>query len=123
MTEARFSSCLPAGGETTSRWNQDWIPKEAGHFGDTAPNGRTIIAQGFQAEGQLVPDLVGDNLIFRALLNKADGRCLSPGIYLFQRGSTEQKLPVRLTMGSEGGLELPQEGGLSAARGTGNHQN
>ncbi len=98
-------------------------PKEAGHFGDTAPNGRTIIAQGFQAEGQLVPDLVGDNLIFRALLNKADGRCLSPGIYLFQRGSTEQKLPVRLTMGSEGGLELPQEGGLSAARGTGNHQN
>ena len=42
------------------------------HFRNAAANGRGIIAEGFQPERQLVPDLVGRDLIFRTLLHKAD---------------------------------------------------
>ena len=42
------------------------------HFRNSAANGRGIIAEGFQPERQLVPDLVGRDLILRTLLHKAD---------------------------------------------------
>ena len=42
------------------------------HFRNSAANRRRIVAEGFQAERQLVPDLVGRDLILRTLLHKAN---------------------------------------------------
>ena len=47
-------------------------PEKRCHFCDAAANGRRVIAEGFQPERQLVPDLVGRDLILRTLLHKAD---------------------------------------------------
>ena len=56
--------------------------KKAGHFRHPAPDGSPVIAQTFQAKGQLVPDLVCHNLIVRVLLDKANFGCLGPGVHL-----------------------------------------
>ena len=47
-------------------------PEKRCHFRNSAANRRRIVAEGFQAERQLVPDLVGRDLIFGTLLHKAD---------------------------------------------------
>ena len=47
-------------------------PEKRRHFCHSAADGRRIVAEGFQPERQLVPDLVGRDLIFRTLLHKAD---------------------------------------------------
>ena len=47
-------------------------PEKRCHFRHAAADGRRVIADGFEAERQLVPDLVGRDLVFRTLLHKAD---------------------------------------------------
>ena len=47
-------------------------PEKRRHFRNAAANRRRIVAEGFQPECQLVPDLVGRDLILRTLLHKAD---------------------------------------------------
>ena len=51
-------------------------PEKARHFRNSAANRRRIVAEGFQPERQLVPDLVGRDLILRTLLHKAYFFCL-----------------------------------------------
>ena len=51
-------------------------PEKRRHFRNAAANRRRIVAEGFQPECQLMPDLVGNDLIFRALPNNAYFFCL-----------------------------------------------
>ena len=63
---------LPAG-QLCDRLVKPFLnPEKRCHFRNSAANRRRIVAEGFQAERQLVPDLVGRDLIFRTLLHKAD---------------------------------------------------
>ena len=50
----------------------------AGHFGNSGPHGLLGTAQAFQPEGQLVPDLVGNDLVVGILHHIADTGGLVP---------------------------------------------
>lgn len=62
------------------------------HFRHTAADGWCIASQTFQSESQLVPHLVGNELVFRALLHKADARGLRTLGKLRERTAVEKKL-------------------------------
>ena len=95
--------------------------EEAGHLRDSAPDLGVAYAQTLQTEGQLVPDLVGDDLAVRGLEDEADLRRLLLGGDVIQ-GPTLQGYGARpLSVGSQNGLELAQEGGFSAAGGARQH--
>ena len=60
------------------------------HLRHTAANGGGILSQTFQPEGQLVPHLIGDDLVLRGLLHKADAGSLGARIHLLQRRAAKQ---------------------------------
>ena len=62
-----------------------------------------------------MPHLVGDDLVFRGLLNDADAGRLNPGVRPLQRLAAEQDASRSDAVGRERGLQLPQQRGLSAA--------
>ena len=58
---------------------------------------------------------VGDDLVFRRLLDEADPGGLSPWIELWQRRPFKENVPLLFSVGREDGLQLAQERGFSAA--------
>ena len=96
--------------------------EEGRHLRHPAADGGGVRPQALQPEGQLVPHLVGDDLVFRRLLDKADAGRLGPLVHLVQGGVPEQDAPLPDPVGSQGGLQLPQQGGLAAARRAAQHQ-
>ena len=89
--------------------------EKGGHLGHPAPDGGRIISQALQAEGQLMPHLVGDNLVLRALLHKADSCALLALIQLLQRPSLKADVTHPAAMGGQYGLELTQQRGFPTA--------
>ena len=83
--------------------------EERRHFRNAAANGRGIIAEGFQAERQLVPDLVGDDLVFGALLDKADFFSLFALGQFVEILSVKQNFSGTSAMRREDGFELPEQ--------------
>ena len=92
------------------------------HFRDASSNRRRVIAERLEAEGQLVPDLVGDDLVITALLDKADGLGLFALRKTVERSSVEENLARASAMRSQNGLQLPQKRRFSAARRTAEHE-
>ena len=64
-----------------------------------------------------MPDLIRDDLVLRALLHKADALALLALVQRPQRSALEEDLPPEISRRGEDGLELPQQGALSAAGG------
>ena len=91
--------------------------EKAGHLRHPAADGGGVAAQALQAEGQLVPHLVGDDLVVRILQHEADAGALLPPGQGLQGLPLKQDAPLPEAVGGQGGLELPQQGGLSAAGG------
>ena len=89
-------------------------PEKAGHFRHTAANGRGIVAQTFQAESKLMPDLIGDNLAVRVLPDKPDTLTLLPYVPLLQRLSQKCNAAAGNTMGCQTGFQLPEQSTFSA---------
>ena len=84
-------------------------PEKRCHFRNAAANGRGIIAEGFQTERQLVPDLVGDDLVFGALLDKADFFSLFALGQFVEILSVKQNFSGTSAMRREDGFELPEQ--------------
>ncbi len=132
MTEARFNSCfcppessvllLPAGEFCDIFIKPGLYAEERGHLGHPPADSWGIVSQTFQSEGQLVPHLVGNDLVFRRLLDKADALGLGPLVKLVQRTALEENLAASSAMGGQNGLHLAQEGGISAPRRTAEDQ-
>ena len=90
--------------------------EKAGHFPHPPANDGGGQPQALEAEGQLVPDLIGDDLVFGVLHNEPDfGGGLAVG-KLLQRHAAVPDLPRFLPVGRKLTLQKPQEGGLPAAR-------
>ena len=96
--------------------------EECRHLRHPAADGGGVHPQALQPEGQLVPDLVGDDLVFRRLLDKADAGRQRPLVHPVQRRIPEQNTALPGPVRGQGGLQLPQQRGLAAARGTAQHQ-
>ena len=87
--------------------------KVAGHFRNSGTHGLLVTAQGFQAKCQLMPDLIGNDLVIRILHHIADLAGLVPLGNLFHRNAVEQDLTGVLTMRRQNGFQMPQQGGLA----------
>ena len=85
------------------------------HLRHTAADGGGVLSQTFQSEGQLVPHLVGDDLILRRLLHKADAGGLGALVHVLQWCIPEQDAARPDAVRGQRGLQLPQQRGLSAA--------
>ena len=83
--------------------------EETCHFGNTAANRRRVIAEGFQPERQLVPDLVGRDLILRTLLHKADCFRLFALVKIVKISALKEDFAVSASMRREDGFELPEQ--------------
>ena len=90
----------------------------AGHFRNPGTHGLLVAAQAFQAEGQLVPDLVRDDLIVRVLHDKADFCRLIPVGNLTQGHAVKENLPTAFSAGGQHGFQLTQQGAFPTAGGT-----
>ena len=66
--------------------------EERGHFSHPAADGWGVVSQALQSKGQLVPHLIGDDLVIRGLLDKADALRLLPLVQLVQREALKQDL-------------------------------
>ena len=97
-------------------------PKKGRHFRHPAADGGRIIAQALQPEGQLMPDLIRHQLIFRALLDEADALRLLPLGKAVQRSALQQQLACPASVGRQNGLQLPQQRAFAAAGGAAEHQ-
>ena len=89
--------------------------EKAGHFGHSPADGGGVKAKTFQTEGQLVPYLVGDNLVVGVLQHKTDACTLLPKGQVTQGGVFKENFALQHTVRGQRGLELPQKGGLAAA--------
>ena len=69
-----------------------------------------------------MPDLVCNDLIFRALPNNAYFFCLFALVKGIKISAIEQDLAASAAMRRENGFELPQKRTFAAARGTAKHQ-
>ena len=83
--------------------------EERRHFRHAAADGRRVIAEGFEAERQLVPDLVSDDLVFGALLDKADFFSLFALGQFVEILSVKQNFSGTSAMRREDGFELPEQ--------------
>ena len=89
--------------------------KIASHFRHPAPHFLLVAAQAFQPEGQLVPDLIRDDLVIRILHDEADFAGLVPVRNLLQRNTMEKNFPDSFAVGGQDGFQLPKKGTLAAA--------
>ena len=96
--------------------------EEGGHLRHPAADGGGVVPQALQAEGQLVPNLVGDDLVLRVLLDKTDPLALGPVVHFFQKGPVKENLTRLDPVGGQDGFQLPQEGRLAAAGGAAENQ-
>ena len=113
---------LPAG-QLCDRLIKPFLnPEKRRHFRNSAANGRGIIAEGFQPERQLVPDLVGRDLILRTLLHKADFfRLFALGQFV-EILSVKQNFSGTSAMRREDSFELPEQRTFAASGGAAKHQ-
>ncbi len=88
--------------------------EKAGHLRHSAADGGGVAPKAFQPEGQLVPHLVGDDLVVRGLLHEADLLALGALVQFIQRSTLEQNFPRARPVGGEDGFQLPQQGAFSA---------
>ena len=91
--------------------------KEAGHFRNPSPNGSVIHPQAFQAESQLMPHLVGDDLAVRVLQDEANLGRLGAVVHCFQGGTVKKNGAFPFAVRRKNCFELPQHSGLAAAGG------
>ena len=96
--------------------------EEGGHFCNPPADGGRIIPKAFQAKGQLVPHLVGDDLVFRALLDKPDRLALAARIHPVQRRAFKPDFAGALSVRREHGFHLPQERRFAAPGRPAQHQ-
>ena len=89
--------------------------EKAGHFSNAASDSGAIVAKALKAESQLVPHLIGNYLIFGALLDKADTRALLTLVNAVQRTSLEENFARAHSVGCKDGFKLAEQGGLAAA--------
>ena len=89
--------------------------EKAGHLRHPQPHDALLAAQVFQPEGQLVPHLIGDDLVVRVLHHKADLSGLLPQADLGQGHTIQRDLAASAPVGGQHGFQMPQQGGLSAA--------
>ncbi len=87
----------------------------AGHLRHPQPDGGLVVPQALQAEGQLMPDLIRHDLIFRILQHIADLGALRPVIHSLKRRALIIDLPGALAVGSQHTLHLAHQGALAAA--------
>ena len=106
---------LPAGEGRDVPVKPVFNAEERGHLGHAPPDDRRLIAEAFQPEGQLVPDLVGHELVVDILLHKADFPAAVRLRKASQRLTVQQDLTHFFAVRREGGLQLPQQRALSAA--------
>ena len=90
--------------------------KECGNLGNTAANGRRIVAKAFKTKGKLVPYLVGHHLIFGRLHHKTDFLCLRSVVHRVKRHTAVQYFTLSSAVRGEAGFEVSQKCGLSASR-------
>ena len=96
--------------------------EKGGHFGNAAAHGLPVYPEIFQPKGKLMPHPVGDNLIVRRLLHKADGGRLLARLHLLQRPALKQNLSLQVPVRRKHAFELPQQRGLAAARRPAQHR-
>ena len=89
--------------------------EKARHLGDAAADGGRIVPEALQPKGQLVPDLVGDDLVFRALLHKADALRLLARRNVGEQAAGEKDRARTNAVGRKRGLELAKERAFTAA--------
>ena len=89
--------------------------EKARHLGDAAADGGRIVPEALQPKGQLVPDLVGDDLVFRALLHKADALRLLARRNVGERAAVEKDRAPADAVGRKSGLQLAEERAFAAA--------
>ena len=89
--------------------------EKARHLGDAAADGGRIVPEALRPEGQLVPDLVGDDLVFRTLLHKADALRLLALRNVGERAGVEKDRAPADAVGRESGLQLAEERAFAAA--------
>ena len=89
--------------------------EKARHLGDAAADGGRIVPEALQPKGQLVPDLVGDDLVFRALLHKADALRLLALRNVGERAAVEKDRAPVDAVGRKSGLQLAEERAFAAA--------
>ena len=88
--------------------------KETGHFRHSSPDGGSVHPKALQTEGQLMPDLIGDDLAFGVLHHKTDFCGLGAVIHLSQRLAVEKDHTFLFTVGSKDSFELSKHGGFAA---------
>ena len=106
---------LPAGEGRDVPVKPVFNAEERGHLGHAPPDDRRLIAEAFQPECQLVPDLVGHKLVVDILLHEADPPAAVRLRKASQRLTVQQDLTHFFAVRREGGLQLPQQRALSAA--------
>ena len=97
-------------------------PEKRRHFCNAAAEGRGVIAEGFEAERQLVPDLVGRDLVFRTLLHKADFFRLFALVKIVKISALKEDFAASASMRRENSFELPQQRTFAASGGAAEHQ-
>ena len=96
--------------------------EKACHFRHSAADRRRVIAERFQPERQLVPDLIRDDLIFRALLHEADFLGLFALGHFIEILSVKQDLAAPSSMRCKHGFQLPQKRRFPAPGRAAEHQ-
>ena len=89
--------------------------KIAGHFCHTGAHGLLVTAQGFQTESQLMPHLIGDDLIIGILHHIADFGSLIPLIDFLERHPVKQDLTAFLAVRRKDRFQLTQKRCFTAA--------
>ena len=93
----------------------------AGHFRHPGPHGFLVAAQTFQPEGQLVPDLVRDDLIVGILHHIADFFRLLPHRHLGKLPPGKQHPAAAAAMGCQHRFQVPQQRRFFAAAAAAEH--
>ena len=106
---------LPAGERIHAAVKPRLDAEKARHLADAQPHGLRVRAETFQPEGQLVPHLVGDELVVRLLQHEADALRLCARVPRLQRLAVEQHPPAARAVGCEHRLQMPQQRALPAA--------
>ena len=86
-----------------------------GHLRHPQAHGLLVAAQALETEGQLMPDLVRDDLAVRVLHDVANPGRLLPRIHCLERTSVKEDFAAPSAVGCQYRLEVAQERRLAAA--------
>ena len=106
----KIQKLLLSAGQLRDRLVEPFLnPEERRHFCNAAAARGRVIAERFQPERQLVPDLIRDDLIFWALLHKADLLGLFALGQFIKLLSVKQDLPASSSVRRKHSFHLPQK--------------